>query len=158
MLCPFLIDILGHLVLEEHLEKLSPGSDRTQWDGGGEPVILDSQMGLRFNPGSDQAATLHLFVWLKWTLTFFFLEVYFSILVTFGNYFYSWPVGWSHFMCVFWHPYLNSVLMVINQPCLSTPNLKYTILRKGLLLNILSRKNWKEECSLYILISPILTY
>ena len=77
--------------LEELLEKLPPGSD--SFSGmGRKTFLLDSQMGLRFNLGSDQAAMLHLFIWLN--NNFFPSQRYvFSVIVTFGNYSYSCQVG-----------------------------------------------------------------
>ena len=117
------------------------------------PFILDSQMGLRFNLGSDQAAMLHLFIWLN--NNFFPSQRYvFSVIVTFGNYSYSCQVGWSHFLC-FTGIYLWSLCLWYLTSLAFAPQTLSIRYCEGACF-ILSR--WKEECSSNILISPVLTY
>ena len=121
-------------MLEEHLEKLPPGSDRIQWDGAKNLLCLI--------PKRDSCLILALTrlpcctCSSGWTLTFFLSEVWFFYNCDFWQLLLQLPSWVISLSVLFWPLSLKSMLMVINQPCFSSPNLKYTILRRGLLYSL----------------------
>ena len=108
--------------------KVAPRLWQFQWDGAKNLLYSDLILALT----RLQCCTCSS----GWTLTFFPSEVWFFYNCDFWQLLLQLPSWVISLSVLYWHLSLKSMLMVFNQPCFCSPNLKYTILRRGLLYSL----------------------